>query len=200
MLPVSLIGSVYKIIAKVLARRMRGAVEKIIGESHTAFVKGRSIMEGVVILNEVVEDAIKSKASNLIFKIDFAKAYDSIDWNYLLEMLALLNFPHKWIRWIKECISTASANVLVNGSPSGESRLECGIRQKDPLSSFLFLVAAEGLNLLVRKVTKEGLIKAATVGRDKVEISHLQYADDIIFSVKGNVENTTVVKWLLKNY
>lgn len=69
---------------------------------------------------------------------------------------------------------TAMANVLVNGSPSGEFQLERGIWQGDPLSPFLFLVAAEGLNLLAKKVIKEGLLQPATVGKDKVATSHLQ--------------------------
>lgn len=120
----SLIGSVYKIIAKVLARRMKEVVGRIIGEAQSAFIKGRFILDGVAILTEVVEDAKRSKKSILIFKADFAKAFDSIDWRYLLEKLELLNFPAKWIGWIKECITTTSAYVLVNGSPSGEFHLE----------------------------------------------------------------------------
>lgn len=192
--PISLIGSAYKIVAKVLARRMMRVVSKIIGDEQLAFIKGRYILDGVVVLNELVEDAKKSKERRIFLKVDFVKAYDSIDWEYLIEMLKILNFPSKWICWVKECISTASANVLVNGSPSGEFQLERGIRQGDPLSPFLFLAAAEGLNLLVKKAVKEGLFKAATVGREMVEISHLQYADDTIFSVQGSEENAKALK------
>lgn len=98
---------------------------------------------------------------------------------------------------MKECVTTASANVLVNGSPSGELQLERGIRQGDPLSPFLFLVAAEGMNLLVKNAINEGLIKAATVGRNKVKVSHLQYADDTIFTIEGSMENARALKRLL---
>lgn len=115
-------------------------------------------------------------------------------------MLRKLNFPSKWIGWIKECITTASANVLVNGSPSGEFPLERGIRQGDPLSPFLFLVAAEGLNILAKKAIKEGLLKGAVIGREKVEVPLLQYADDTIFLLKGTEENVFAVKCLLKNF
>lgn len=95
-------------------------------------------------------------------------------------------------------MSTASASVLVNGSPSGIFNLERGLRQGDPLSPFLFLVAAEGLNLLIHKAIIEGLLKAVAVGREKVEVSHLQYADDTIFTVKGTMENARAIKFLLK--
>lgn len=138
---------------------MKTVVGKIIGDTQTAFVKGRSILDGMVILNEIVEETRRSKDKTILFKVDFAKAYDSIDWNYLLKMLEILNFPSKWIAWIKECIVTASANVVVNGSPSGEFQLERGIRQGDPLSPFLFLVVVEGLNLLTKKAVSEGLLE-----------------------------------------
>lgn len=124
------------------------------------------------------------KTRRLLFKVDFAKAYDSIDWNYVIEMLRNMNFPGKWISWVKECISTATANVLVNGNPSGEFQLERGLRQGDTLSPFLFLVAAEGLNALTKRAVREGLLKGVTIGRGNMVISHLQYADDIIFAVE----------------
>lgn len=106
------------------------------GDSQTAFLKDRNILDGVVILNEVVEDAKKTKDKRLVLKVNFAKAYDFVDWDYLFEMMRLMNFSSKWVEWIKECVFTASANVLVNGSPSGDFRLERGIRQGDPLSPY----------------------------------------------------------------
>lgn len=90
---ISLVGSIYKILAKVLACRMKTVVGKVIGDAQSDFTKGLSILDGVVVLNEIVEDARKSKSKTLLFKVDFAKAYDSIDWEYLLGMLQLLNFP-----------------------------------------------------------------------------------------------------------
>lgn len=139
--PISLIGSLYKIVAKMLARRLKTVLGKLIGGTQSAFLHGRNILDGVVILNEAIEDAKRLKKERLILKVDFAKAFDSIDWDYLWDMLKRMNFPAKWIRWIQGCVTTASANVLVNGSPSGEFELERGIRQGDPLSPFLFLIA-----------------------------------------------------------
>lgn len=198
--PISLIGSLYKILATVLAKRMKSVMGKLIGETQSAFLKDRFILDGVVILNEAIEDARKTKAKRLLFKVDFAKAFDSVSWDYLLDMKRKLNFPEKWILWIKECISTAKANVLVNGSPSGEFALERGIRQGDPLSPFLFLVAAEGLNMLVKRAVERGLVRAAEVGRNKVRVSHIQYADDTLFIVDGMKENAVAIRRLLNNF
>lgn len=165
--PVSLIGSLYKIIAKVLARRLKAVIGKLIREVQSAFNEGRNILDGVVVLNELIDEAKCSKVRRLFLKLDFAKAYDTIDWIYLLYLLRLMNFPEKWITWINECILTASANVLINGSPSGEFQLERGLRQGDPLSLFLFLIATEGLNLLTRRAIRDGQLKGAVIGRDK---------------------------------
>lgn len=162
--PISLIGSLYKVIAKVLAKRMKKVMEKLIGDAQSAFLMDRNILDGVVVLNELTEDAKRAKKSRLIVKVDFARAYDSVEWEYLFKILRSMRFPEIWVRWIKECITTASANILVNGSPAGNFRLERGIRQGDPLSPFLFLVDAEGLNLLAKKAVAEGMLTAARWG------------------------------------
>lgn len=198
--PISLIGSLYKIVAKILAKRLQAVLGNLIGDSQSAFLKGRNILDGPMILNEVLEEACSSKQKRLVLKVDFAKAFDSVDWDYLIELMRRMYFPSKWLRWIKGCISSAFANVLVNGSSSGEFQLERGLRQGDPLSSFLFLIAAEDLNLLTKRAISEGLLTAVHVGRNKVEISHLQYADDTLFVVDGKLENTVALKQLLKNF
>lgn len=110
-------------------------------------------------------------------------------------MKRCLKFPEKWISWIRECLSTATATVLVNGIPSGEFQLERGICQGNPLSPFIFLIAAE--DLLMKKAVKERTIRAVEVGRDKVPVSHLQYVDVTLISVVGDEENAQKVKWLL---
>lgn len=122
MRPVSLIRCLNKIIAKVLVRRMKGVMGSLIGEVRSAFLKGRNIMDGVVVPNEVMEEARVFKRERLVFKVDFAKAFDSIDWYYLLNLMGI----ERWLGWIKTCITTASANILVNGSLSGEFELGRG--------------------------------------------------------------------------
>lgn len=96
--PISLIGSLYKILAKVLVGRLKLVMSKLIGEAQSAFIKGRNILDGVVVLNETVEDAKKSKKELLVFKVDFAKAYDSVDWDYLMDMFRRMDFPEIWLR------------------------------------------------------------------------------------------------------
>lgn len=95
--------------------------------------------------------------------------------------------------------SPASASVLVNGSPSGEFQLQRGLRQGDPLSPLIFLLAAEGLSLLMKKASNGGFFKPAEIGREKIRVFHLQFADDTIFLEAANSENVRVIKRILKN-
>jgi len=134
--PISLVGSMYKILAKVLANRLRSVIGYVISDAQSTFIKGRQIFDGILVANEVVNDARKRKKDLLLFKVDFEKAYDSIDWNYLEEVMVKMSFPTLWRKWIKECVGTATTSVLVNGSPTYELSLGRGLMQGDPLSPF----------------------------------------------------------------
>jgi hypothetical protein len=104
-----------------------------------------------------------------------------VDWGYLDEVMRKMSFPVLWRKWIRECVCTATASVLVNGSPTEEFHLERGLRQGDPLSPFLFLLAVEGLNVLMEAVVAGNLFTGYIIGeQDPVTISHLQFADDTL--------------------
>ncbi|MCH79399.1 cysteine-rich receptor-like protein kinase [Trifolium medium] len=179
--PISLVGSLYKILAKVLANRLRNVMGSVISESQTAFVQGRQILDGILIANEVVDEARRAKKELLLFKVDFEKAYDSVDWGYLDAAMGRMGFPTLWRKWIKECVCTATASVLVNGSPTEEFPLERGLRQGDLLSPFLFLLAVEGLHVLMEAMVERNLFTGYNVGNiNPVSVSHLQFADDTL--------------------
>ncbi|GFZ09150.1 hypothetical protein Acr_20g0009580 [Actinidia rufa] len=150
--PISLVGCMYKILTKVLTVRMKQSIKKVVGEVQSAFVGGRNIQDGILIANEMVDYWKKKKKKGLIIKLDFAKAYDNINWNFLFGMIKLMGYPQKWIQWIKECVSTARVSVLVNGSPTEEFKMHKGLRQGDPLSLLLFIATAEGLNVFLKEL------------------------------------------------
>jgi len=173
--PISMVGSLYKVLSKVLSNRLRKVMSSVISENQSAFIHGRQILDGILIANEIVEDAKRLKKDLLLFKVDFEKAFDSIDWSYLEAVMKKMNFPTLWRKWIMECVSTASASVLVNGSPTDKFKFERGLRQGDPLSPFLFLIAVEGLNVMMNVLVEAGHFSGYKVGAKIILFPSLIY-------------------------
>ncbi|XP_019429814.1 PREDICTED: uncharacterized protein LOC109337317, partial [Lupinus angustifolius] len=197
--PISLVGCIHKLISKLLVGRLKRVIHSVISDCQTAFIKGRNIMDGVVIANEIIDQARKKKDGNcFIFKVDFEKAYDSVNWSFLLYMLERMGFCFKWRNWIKSCLQSNSFSILVNGSPTSEFRMARGLRQGDLIAPFLFLIVAEGLGGIMRFVVSKKIFTGYSVGRDKIVISHLQYADDTLLIGENSVDNIMVLKSILK--
>ncbi|XP_039687865.1 uncharacterized protein [Medicago truncatula] len=93
---ISLVGSLYKIIAKLLANRFRLVIGSVVSDTQSAFVNKRQILDGILIANEVVDEASKFKKDLMLFKVDFEKGYDPVDWGYLDEVLQCMSFPVLW--------------------------------------------------------------------------------------------------------
>ncbi|XP_071727386.1 uncharacterized mitochondrial protein AtMg01250-like [Rutidosis leptorrhynchoides] len=109
-----------------------------------------------------------------------------------------MGFGLKWIGFIRACLSSLSISVLINGSPTKEFSPERGIRQGDPISPFLFIIVAEGLNILVKRALANGHLQRLKIGHDNLTITHLQYADDTIFFGEWNKRNAKYISKLLK--
>ncbi|GJZ99011.1 putative ribonuclease H-like domain-containing protein [Tanacetum coccineum] len=118
------------------------------------FIK-RFILDGILITNDTIEYLKRKKDNGLIFKDDFEKAYDNINWAFLSNMMGKIGFGDKWCKWIENCLKSSSMSILVNGSPTDEFGLERGVRQGDPLSPLLFILAMEGLNALVSEAVEK---------------------------------------------
>ncbi|CAL0333597.1 unnamed protein product [Lupinus luteus] len=196
--PISLVGCIHKIISKFLAGRLKLVLHSVISENQTALLKGRYIMDGVVIGNEIIDRARKNNGHGcFIFKVDFEKAYDSVNWSFLLYMMERMGFCFKWRNWIKSCLQSSCVSVLVNGSPTLEFNLAKGLRQGDPIAPFLFLIVAEGLAGIMRSAVAKNLFSGYLVGKDKVMVSHLHYADDTLLIGENSDKNIETLKCIL---
>ena len=198
--PISLVGALYKIISKVLAGRIKKVLPLIIDESQSAFLKERGILDNVLMANEVVEDLKRGGRTGLCLKVDFEKAYDSVRWEFLYEMLHRMGFHSRWIMWIQGCLESATVSVLVNGSPTEEFKPSRGLRQGDLLAPFLFIVVTEGLAGLVRQAVKNNLLTGISIGRNEVAISILQFADDTLFLCEDSFTNVLTLKAILRGF
>ena len=114
--PISLVGNRYKLLAKVFANRIKKVMDKVISESQNSFVEGRQILYVVLITNEVVDSRLKNNESGVLCKLDIEKAYDHVNWKFLMAVLRKMGFGEKWIKWIDRCISIVKFFVLINGS------------------------------------------------------------------------------------
>jgi hypothetical protein len=116
--PISLCNVVYKIIAKILVNRLRPLLPKLISPCQSAFVPGRWIAENEVVVQELLHSFKKRKVKGgfLAIKLDLQKAYDKVNWKFLQAVLLNFGFNERFVSWIKECISSISSAILVNGS------------------------------------------------------------------------------------
>ncbi|GJY02513.1 RNA-directed DNA polymerase, eukaryota [Tanacetum coccineum] len=195
--PISLIGSMYKIITKVLANRLSLVISELVSDVQSAFVSNRHILDGPFILNELLSWCKHKKSKALIFKIDFEKAFDSVRWDYLDVVLANFGFGLKWRSWIQGCLNSAMGSILVNGSPTSEFKFSKGLKQGDPLSPFLFILIMESLHLSFNNVVNAGLYNGIQID-ESLNLSHLFYADDVIFVGKWNSSNLSTIVNVLK--
>ncbi|GJW53199.1 RNA-directed DNA polymerase, eukaryota [Tanacetum coccineum] len=178
--PISLIGSLYKIIAKILANRLVGVLGDLVNEVQSAFVADRQILDGPFILDEVLQWCRRKKKHALIFKVDFEKAFDSVRWDFVDDVLNKFGFGERWRTWIQSCLRSSRGSILVNGSPTEEFQFFRGLKQGDPLSPFLFILIMESLHISFQRVVDAGLFTGIKIN-SMVNLSHLFYADDAIF-------------------
>nr|GFA10303.1 putative RNA-directed DNA polymerase, eukaryota, reverse transcriptase zinc-binding domain protein [Tanacetum cinerariifolium] len=195
--PISLIGSFYKIIAKVLTNRLVGVLRDIVNEVQSAFIANRQILDGLFIVNEAIQWCKKKKKQALIFKVDFEKAYDSVRWDYLDDVLDKFGFGIKWHGWIQNCLRSSRGSILTNGSPTEEFQFFKGLKQGDPLSPFLFILIMESLHISSQRVVDAGLYTGIRLSSD-VNLSHLFYVDDAMFVRQWSDSNIKTLVHVLK--
>ncbi|XP_065627152.1 uncharacterized protein LOC112033876 isoform X2 [Quercus suber] len=198
--PISLVGSMYKLLSKVLANRLRRVLDKLISGSQNSFVGGRQIFDSVLIANECLHRRLKCCTLGVVCKLDIEKAYDHVNWGALFYLLERMGFGDRWRRWLKTCVSTVRFSILVNGFSVGFFGSSRGLRQGDPLSPLLFLLIMEVLSSILKKTEEGGFIQGFHVGPINsigICVSHILFADDAILFCDASREQVLSIRLVL---
>nr|GEX01537.1 RNA-directed DNA polymerase, eukaryota [Tanacetum cinerariifolium] len=194
--PISLIGSLYKVVTKILANWLSSVIHGLISDVQTAFLPNRQILDGPFIINELLSWCKHKKQQAMVFKVDIAKAYDSIRWDFLEDVLTAFGFGPKWCSWIRGCLHSSMASVLLNGSPSSEFQFYYGLKQGDPLAPYLFLLVMESHHLSVSRAIEAGIFKGIKID-STLNLSYLFYADDAVFIGEWSPSNLSGITNML---
>ena len=172
----------------------------IISASQNAFVRDRHIIDLVLIANECLDSRLKSGVSGLICKLDVEKTFDHVNWSFLLQMLERSGFSAKWRQWIFFCLSTVRFSILINGSPCGFFGSSRCLRQGNPLSPLLFVLAMEALGRMLDKAVDEGRMSGFSVGNLEgrfLVVSQILFADDTLIFCKADLEQILIIRMIL---
>ncbi|XP_042484544.1 uncharacterized protein LOC122064826 [Macadamia integrifolia] len=190
-----------KILSKIMSSRLMPLLPRLVSDEQGAFQKGKIISSNISLASELenlMHSAVRGGGMGL--KLDVQKAYDSLSWKFLFASLVKFGFSDEWISWIQLLLSSSRLSVLVNGGPVGFFPVGKGLRQGDPISPFLFILAEEvfcrGLKLLVR----DGKLKSLPGPRGVSIPSHLFFADDIFIFMNASAKYVKNLQDFLEKY
>jgi hypothetical protein len=155
---ISLLNCSFKIFGKLLTRRLEKVCERLIAKEQSAFIRGRYILEIVVVAHEVVHSLHKNKDPGIILKLDYEKAYERVNLDFLFEILKIRDFSETWIGWIKMVVLEGSVSVMANGEESSTFKHGKGLRQGGPLSPLFFNLVADALTRMLKRASGKGHI------------------------------------------
>ena len=183
--PISLLNTDYKILAKLFAERLKKVLHKIINQDQTGYLKGRFIGQNIRLIDDVLFFTNQHNVPGVIMTIDFEKAFDSLNWNFLDKVLQNYNFGEKFRFYVKTLYNGIESAVTNNGHASEFFTLERGVRQGCPLSAYLFIIAVE---VLAHKIRNDDKINGIKVGNRYIKISQLADDTTIFLSDTTSIE------------
>ncbi|KAJ6843968.1 uncharacterized protein M6B38_295310 [Iris pallida] len=166
-----------------MCRRMEGIMQDLVSPNQAAFIKGRSIAEHSLLAHEMVREFSRPGGEKACVKLDLRKAYDMVNRDFLCHLMSVMGFMDHWVALIRECITSPTFSVLIQGVPYGYFQSNRGFRQDDPLSPYLFTLVMEYFTCLMDlAVHRRRLV--SLFRRMDPPVTHLIYADDLLVFIQ----------------
>nr|XP_009782874.1 PREDICTED: uncharacterized protein LOC104231558 [Nicotiana sylvestris] len=200
--PISLSNFSNNVISRVVHERLVKFLPSLISEKQSGFVKGRNIVENIILTQEIVTDIrLRTKAGpNVILKIDMTKAYDRLSWLFLTKVLRKIGFTERLIGIVFGLVSNNWYSILINGQSHGFFKSSRGVKQGDPVSSTLFILVAEALSRCLNAVHTNLYFCGFGMLKWSPKINHLAYADDMIIFSFSDKTSLMLIMQVLNAY
>lgn len=198
--PISCCSVLYKIISKILANRLKEVLGSIIGKAQSAFVPGRLIFDNILLSHELIKGYQRKNISpRCMIKIDVQKAYDSVEWPFLNQVLEELGFPYQFSHWIMSCLTSVTYVLTVNGEVLEPFVARKGIRQGDPISPYLFVICMEYLSRSLGELKQNAGFRYHPRCK-KLGITHACFADDLLLFSRGDLASVQMMMQVLDHF
>ena len=198
--PISLCSTLLKIISKIINDRLAYFLPDLISVNQSGFVKDRSISDNILLAKEFAFAVdTKVRGSNVLIKLDMMKAYDRVNWDFLVHVLSSFGFNSGFTHLLMRIVSACQYSLLINGEVCGFIHATQGLRQGDPLSPALFILMNEYLSRSLNSLFERNPQMFFKVPKG-LPVSHLDYADDCIIFCNGGAGNLTKLKVFLTEY
>ncbi|XP_062100313.1 uncharacterized protein LOC133806204 [Humulus lupulus] len=198
--PIACCSTLYKVIAELLCSRLSVVLPQIIQVNQGAFVRGRSIAHNIMILQDLIKNYGRANTSpRCAIKIDISKAYDTVDWQFLENLLKAYCFPSKFIGWVMKCVRSSSYSLQINGRVQCKFKGGKGLRQGDPMSPLPFVLIMEYMTRCLQLGANSSAFQFHPLCKS-LKLVNLCFADDVILFCKGSVLAVSVLKASLKEF
>jgi exonuclease III len=198
--PISLCNASYKILAKLLATRIKPLLNRLISSNQGGFVEGRHILDNVIQVQEIIHSSKQRNEKGMLIKLDMANAFDRVNRAFLCKVLHSYGFSSHFVNLITACTDNPWIAPLVNGRPSSFFQAQRGLRQGCPLSPFLYILMADSLSRKLTAAQATGSLPGLKPSTSSPSQNHALFADDSLLLGGASVQIAREFDSVLKRY